>query len=435
MTTRNQPLPDLRDAPAAVLGAGVSGLGAAALLRSHGAWVNLFDESGAEGAKTDFNDKEARQHRLVVHSPGFKPDHPWLQRARQAGAQVYGELDFASIFWPGAVVAVTGTNGKTTLTQFLVHAIKQADGDALAAGNVGYPLSRFFENGGADHTVAVCEVSSFQAEAMRAFRPQALLWTNFAEDHLERHGSLRDYFAAKWKLVELLQRPRLFVGPSVAHWAKELGFKLPSYAQVVDVEAAKPPSSSPFIHPPQRENYALAKAFWDAEHNDAAHLEAAAKTFQLPAHRLEMFAVRGNVRCWDDSKATNFHAAEAALSAMNGPVAWIGGGRKKGGDVAAFAQRIAPQLDFAAVFGEAGPELAEALGQAGVEVCPAANLQEALNEAWQRCRPGGNLLLSPGFSSHDQFNSYAERGESFQRAVLSLKGAPGALTVSACVKP
>ncbi|WP_309383545.1 UDP-N-acetylmuramoyl-L-alanine--D-glutamate ligase [Cerasicoccus frondis] len=428
-------IPDLQSSPAAVLGAGVSGLGAMALLRSQGAWVNLFDEKGTSGAKSDFTDRDARQHRLVVHSPGFSPDHPWLVKAREAGAAVYGELDFASIYWPGGLVAVTGVNGKTTLTEFLVHALKHVGTDAMAAGNVGFPLSRFFETGGADHTVAVCEVSSFQAEGMRSFRPQAVLWTNFAEDHLERHGSMMKYFSAKWRLVERLSRPRLIVGPSVAHWAAKLGFKLPTYAIVVDEKSIAPPVDSPFVRSPQRENYALARAYWEMEGSDLAELDTAARSFRVPAHRLELIAEGGRVQFWDDSKATNFHAAEAGIAATQGPIVWIGGGRRKGGDITGFVQRIATDIDFACLIGESGPELAEALTAAGVPNRLLPNLSEAVMEAWNRRLSGGSILLSPGFSSHDQFSSYAERGECFKQAVLSLKGVTAASTVSECVKP
>lgn len=427
-------LPNLHGGPAAVLGAGVSGQGAAALLRSQGAWVNLFDVKGGE-AKADFTDADARQHRLVIYSPGFPINHPWLERARRSGARVLGELDFASLYWPGALVAVTGANGKTTLTEFLVHAIRMSGADALAAGNVGFPLSRFFETGGADQTVAVCEVSSYQAEDMSVFRPQAVLWTNFAEDHLERHGTMENYFSAKYRLIERLVRPRLFVGRSVVEWAGKLGFKLPSFTRVVDVAEVKTPAGSPFTLPPQRENYGLALAYWQSEHQDVGLLEDAARSFELPRHRLELFAEYKGARCWDDSKATNFHAAEAALAAMEGPVVWIGGGRRKGGDIRGFAERIATKIDFACVFGESSTELLGYLTSQGLHVVEVENLDSAVKTAAEHCVDGGNLLLSPGFSSHDQFNTYAERGECFKRAVLSLKGAVRATTVSECVKP
>ncbi|WP_309397785.1 UDP-N-acetylmuramoyl-L-alanine--D-glutamate ligase [Cerasicoccus maritimus] len=429
-------IPDLHAGPAAVLGAGVSGLGAMALLRSQGAWVNLFDENGTAGAKTEFTDRDAKQHKLVVHSPGLSPDHPWLAKARDAGASVYGELDFASVYWPGGLVAVTGVNGKTTLTEFLVHALKSVGTDAMAAGNVGFPLSRFFETGGADSTVAVCEVSSFQSEGMRAFRPQAVLWTNFAEDHLERHGTMEKYFAAKWRLVERLVRPRLIVGPSVAEWAKLLGYKLPSYTIVIDSESVTPPAGSPFVNYPQRENYALARAYWEMEGSDLAELDAAACSFHVPAHRLELIAKGDDgVQFWNDSKATNFHAAEAGIAATHGPIVWIGGGRRKGGDVAAFAQRISGKISHACLVGESAPELAEAFTALGTPHHCHSSLSEAVREAWNRRESGGSILLSPGFSSHDQFASYAERGECFKQAVLSLKGVTAASTVTECVKP
>lgn len=419
MSPASADLPDWRDGPVAVLGCGVSGQGAGALLRSRGAWVNFFDERGGNGVSADFDQRAAEAHDLVVYSPGFPPDHPWLARARAAGARVLGELDFASIYWPGAVVAVTGTNGKTTLTEFLVHALTRAGADAFAAGNVGRPLSRFFEDG--CHTgVAVCEVSSFQAESLESLSPQAVLWTNFAEDHLERHGSMERYFAAKWRLVERLRRPCLLVGASVAEWAERLGYDLPGHTVVVDERLAPPPDSV-FASGPQRENYAIAWAYWERERHDPAILEAAARDFTLSPHRLQFVAERAGTRCWDDSKATNFAAAEAALASMQGPVLWIAGGKDKGGDLNAFAARVAPRVNAAFLMGETACALGRALSTHGVPTRTFASLEEAVAAAAIEAKPGANILLSPGFASLDQFSGYAERGERFARAVLSLK--------------
>ncbi|HVT74392.1 MAG TPA: Mur ligase family protein, partial [Lacunisphaera sp.] len=180
--------------PVAVFGAGVSGLGVRELLARIGGVGEVYDEHAA-AASSRFTPEHAARHGLVVYSPGFAPRHPWLAIARAAGCRCLGELDFASLFWPGELLAITGTNGKTTLTEFLAHALALAGRPAHVAGNVGYPLSRFVVEQAGRAGIAVCEVSSFQAETLEFLRPSAVLWTNFAEDHLERHAGMDDYFA------------------------------------------------------------------------------------------------------------------------------------------------------------------------------------------------------------------------------------------------
>ena len=204
--------------PVAVFGAGVSGLGACALAGAMGAAHAVYDEKGSA-----FTAASAAGHRLVVFSPGFRPDHPWLALARAAGCACLGEIDFASLAWRGRIVAVTGTNGKTTLTEFLAHGLRGVGRKAVVAGNVGRSFAGIAAGEGADSrdTTAVCEVSSFQAETLVHLRADATLWTNFAEDHLERPAGMGDYFAAKAVLAG--RSRRVFAGPSVRAFAEETG--------------------------------------------------------------------------------------------------------------------------------------------------------------------------------------------------------------------
>src|SRR5579871_1075051 len=219
--------------PVAVLGAGVSGRAVAGLLGRIGARSVLFDQKGGEGIAADFV-SAAQGHSLVVFSPGFAPGHPWLAAARAAGATCLGELDFAALFWPGRVLAITGTNGKTTLTEFLTHALRSIGRDARATGNIGHPFSQLVTEGNGDraNTTAVCEVSSFQAETLKYFRADATLWTNFAEDHLERHGTMENYFAAKWNLVGHTPSGTVFAGSSAVRFAEEFDRAFPPGAAV-----------------------------------------------------------------------------------------------------------------------------------------------------------------------------------------------------------
>ena len=215
--------------PVAVLGAGVSGQGVLELLAAIGGQGVLYDEQ-AVNAERQFTAREAATHGLVVFSPGFSLEHPWFAVARAAGCTCLGELDFASLFWRGELVAITGTNGKTTLTEFLVYALNAAGKRALATGNVGYPLSRFVVEQAGRADIAVCEVSSFQAETLQHLKPTSTLWTNFAEDHLERHPGMAAYFSAKWRLVERTPPGAVWVGSSVQRHALSSGHALPAAA-------------------------------------------------------------------------------------------------------------------------------------------------------------------------------------------------------------
>jgi UDP-N-acetylmuramoylalanine--D-glutamate ligase len=415
-------------APVAVLGGGVSGRGATALLASLGAAAIVYDAAGREFTVAA---AAAAGHRLAVFSPGFAPGHPWLARARAAGCACWSELDFASAFWRGRIVAVTGTNGKTTLCEFLVHALRAIGRPARATGNIGFPLSQWVADlGGGDPSVtAVCEVSSFQAEALAHFRAEATLWTNFAEDHLDRHGSLAAYAAAKAALVARTARGRWFAGPSVPPALACLGLSVPPATAVVAADSPGDPAlaGTVFAAPPQRENFLLAAAWWRAEGLDPAALTAAAASFRLGRHRLARVAEIGGVTYWNDSKATNFHAVEAALAGLRGPVSLIAGGRSKGGDLAGFVERIAPRLDRIFLLGETRAALAAASAAAGLahEVCP--SLEAAVQAAARAAEPGSHVLLSPGFASFDLFRSYEDRGDRFERAVASLPDVPARL--------
>ncbi|MDE3083689.1 MAG: UDP-N-acetylmuramoyl-L-alanine--D-glutamate ligase [Verrucomicrobiota bacterium] len=408
--------------PVAVIGAGVSGCAVTELLGKLGARGVLFDENAANGASRDFP-AAAGEHALVVFSPGFAVGHPWLAAASASGAICLGELDFASLFWRGRLLAITGTNGKTTLTEFLTRALCAAGRSAHAAGNIGHPFSRLTAelDGGDGHT-AVCEVSSFQAETLKHFRADAVLWTNFAEDHLERHGTMENYFAAKRKLVEKVSKGAVFVGPSVRFFAKNLGQALPSEAIVANDSGAVDSrlTGSVFEGRPQRENFALAEAYWKSEQLPAETLFAVARDFRLGLHRLARVGGRAGVIYWNDSKATNFHAVEGALANFSRPVLLIAGGKGKGGDIAGFVRRIAPRVKYAFLLGETGGALTDACSLYGVAHVLCVNLADAVERAAAQASPGDHVLLSPGFASFDMFRNYADRGAQFERLVNNL---------------
>lgn len=414
--------------PVAVFGSGVSGAAVRDLLERNGLASVTYDERGGPGALAVFGEAEARKHALVVYSPGFAQNHPWIAAARREDVLCLGELDFAALFWAGPVVAVTGTNGKTTITEFLTFAFKRIGRDAVAVGNVGYPFSRIHEVSTHRTVLPVCEVSSFQAEDLRHFSPAALLWTNFDEDHLDRHADMEAYFRAKFKLVDRLAGRRLIVGESVVAWAARFHLELPAYTEVAtraEVEGLVP--EGVFSTYPQRENYALLRRYWLAEGLPLRALDEAARVFTPVRHRLGRIAEIGGVEFWNDSKGTNFHAVLGALSEFPAPVHWIGGGKCKGGDIRAFAEKLAASAAAGYLIGETGPEIAEVFAEKGKPARVYKTLAEAVTAAGRAAEAesaSGStafVLLSPGFSSFDMFKSYAERGIAYEQAVFALR--------------
>lgn len=414
-------LTGLLDKPVAVLGAGVSGRAVEALLACCGCGSVLYDEGG-KGNHLEFGETDARAHRLAVFSPGFAPDHPWLKAAQVAGCRVMGELEFASRFWKGKLLAITGTNGKTTLTEFLTEALNIHGRQAIAAGNVGLPLSTV---AAADHdaeTIAVCEISSFQAESLENFRADGVIWISFSETHMDRHGDMRNYFGAKWKLVERLRAPKLFVSTQVAVAAAQFDNQLPEWTVV----SPKPPlvdmpETSAFWPKRQWQNLVLALAWWRSEGlPEEAALEVAAR-FPGRKHRMERLEEIDRVTFWDDSKATNFEACAGALENFSEPVIWIGGGRDRGGDVSQLAEVLAGRARQVFTIGETGREIIEETARRSIAGRHCASLEEAVQAAHAVALPGEQVLFSPGFSSHDMFRDYNQRGDVYKRAVLDLK--------------
>jgi UDP-N-acetylmuramoylalanine--D-glutamate ligase len=408
--------------PVAILGGALSGEGAAHLVANLGGTSVVYDQAGLS-----FDGAAARGHGLVIFSPGFPLHHAWLETGRKAGCICMAEIDFASLFWKGRIVAVTGTNGKTTLTEFLAHALPPAGRRALAAGNIGIPFSRTVadEDGGSPDLTAVCEVSSFQAEQLGHFSCDGLLWTNFAEDHLERHGTMESYFAAKWELVLRTTPGKFFAGSSVVRYAEQLGRPMPAGSSVPTENLPSDPrlAGTPFETYPQRENAILAEAWWKSEGLDEAVFFAAARSFRPGRHRLSRVDTIDGVTFWNDSKATNFHAVEAALAGFERRVVLIAGGRSKGGDITGFARRIAPRIEHAVLIGETGPALAGVFEMLGVPHSLHSNIEDAVRAAAAVAHPDRTVLLSPGFSSFDMFRNYEDRGDSFERAVAELHAA------------
>lgn len=409
--------------PVAIFGAGVTGRAVETFLNQRGVETVFYDErphlSGE--AVNDFLAAPTNLHQLGVISPGFSRRHPWLQAARRQRLQCIGDLDLGFVYWPGKVIAITGTNGKSTTTMLLEAALRQAGVDARACGNIGNPMVNLVDSAN-EETWAVAEVSSFQSEMMQLFQCDAVLWTNFDEDHLDRHAGLLPYFRAK---AHLLTRRRdstspAWVGRSVVEAARSQQENLPGSCKEIRVDdyfLRKLDEDSSFRHVPQAENFCLVAALWESFQLPEEALLKTANRLQMLPHRLEKVAAINDLNYWNDSKATNFSATLAALQRFEQKVYWIGGGRDKGGDLERFVDNIAPRIGQAFLIGETGPELSRLLRLKSIRADTFPSLEAAVEEAHRLARGPGDILFSPGFSSFDQFKNYADRGETFRSLV------------------
>jgi UDP-N-acetylmuramoylalanine--D-glutamate ligase len=434
-----------------VLGLGISGRSAARFAASRGARVVAADERPAaqlEGLAELPRGVELRlgapfpdpaPFDLVVPSPGV-PAARWRERARRA----WGDIELAWRALAVPVVAVTGTNGKSTTTRLVEAMLRAAGVRARAAGNVG---TAALDLVGEPLDAAVLEVSSFQLEATEEFRPRVAVVLNATPDHLDRHGSFAAYAAAKARILRR-QEPSdaavlSFDDPTVRAMAAatrarvvffstrealERGACLDAGAACLR-ESGRPPlrvalDALRLAGAHNRENALAALAAVWAFGADPLRAAAALATFQGLPHRAEAVARVGGVLYVNDSKGTNPGAACRALEGFPGPLVWIAGGRDKGLDFEELAARAVGRVRAAVLIGEAAGKLARALA-GRVEVHRAAGMEEAVRRAAELAREGDVVLLSPACASQDQFRDFEERGERFREAVAALAGAGG----------
>ncbi len=412
--------------PYAIFGAGLSAQAARRLAQANGHDVVLIDEAGG-GDRATFEAADLAEFECFVFSPGFTADHPWRELAEASDLPCMSEIAFASNYWQGQIIGITGTNGKTTLTVLIEKALRLSGHVSVAAGNIGYPFSdAALSESNQAGAYAIVEISSFQAELPGRMQLDALLWTNFAEDHLDRYRSMAGYFRAKAQLFDCLKSDGIcVVGTQVVYWMASFRKKFDSCTiayEDADLVSHLVPDSV-FRRFPYSENFSVASELWWLLGNSSESLIEAANEFALAPYRLSVVAEFDGVRFWNDSKATNFHATLAALESVGGPIVWIGGGCVKGGDVESFAHEVAGHIEVAILYGEVAERLADALAGSLESVHVHDRFKDAVMIAVQLAAgiPNANVLLSPGFSSFDQFSSYEERGKKFTDMVLSLK--------------
>jgi UDP-N-acetylmuramoylalanine--D-glutamate ligase len=470
---------------AVVIGYALSGRAAAACLANQG-WevVVLEDDIGAaqsarsngvgagltvEMAPGPVRSAElARSCGLVVPSPGVRADHPAISAALAAGVEVWSEVELAwrvlaerrqgpsgQDRWP-RLVAITGTNGKTTVTELVTAMLASSGRDAVAAGNVGYPLLEAVTHiVPGQETVLVAEVSSFQLEFTQAFRPDVSCWLNFAPDHLDWHPDLAHYARAKEKIwaqqgpgctavvnrddpevwraaqgvppgVELVTFGAL--PPPVVDEASAHVGVVPTGHWLVRPEGVQGPNGFelragdlPRAFPHDLANTAAALAVALAAGATQEGCLEAARTTTVPPHRVQLVAEKDGISWYDDSKATTPAAVQAGVRGFSS-VVLIAGGRNKGLDLSELASTVPPVRAVVAV-GESAAEVARAFaGRAPVR--QARSMGAAVDAASSIAAPGDAVVLSPGCASFDWYSSYVERGEDFSALVKGKLGSP-----------
>ena len=368
-----------------------------------------------------------RRSAMVVPSPGVPAGHPVYDIAVGAGVELISEVELAWRETDAQVLAVTGTNGKTTVTTMVAAMLVAAGRTAIAAGNIGLPLISAV---GQPADVLVAEVSSFQLQFTAAFRPAVGAWLNLAEDHLDWHPTMEHYAAAKARLWANQGEDDLAVAnaddPAVMTAAEHVRSRLLTFGSHGDYrvdsgvlvtpggDAIAAAGELPRRLPHELSNGLAACAVAIDAGADLASCRAVLTTFQGLPHRVTLIGDAGGVRFYDDSKATTPASVLAALSGFDSTVL-IAGGRNKGLDLGVLGG-AADRIRAVIAIGEAAGEVEAAFaGRRPVSV--AASMDEAVELAVASAQAGDVVLLSPGCASFDWYTSYAERGDDFARAV------------------
>ncbi len=447
-----------------VVGMGRSGLAAARALALRGADVLLSDREDSpelrqrasslpSGVQVVLGREVIRPGDTVVLSPGIPPSASVFREAHRAGGEVMGEVELFYRLWPGRIVAVTGTDGKSTVTTLIAHMLEAGGVRAHAAGNLGNALCDLLAGGdGPDPShVVVAEVSCFQLVTVSRFRPLVAVVTNVAQDHIEYHGSFEAYVRAKARVVMNQAAGDWFVrnrdDPILSAWLKPGQAIAPDNGQtilevsrngpVVDgawswgrvLHTARSGRSAPVVLREEfcpigahnEVNALLAMAACLPFGLDEAALAKGLRSYRGLPHRIEFVREVGGVRFYNDSKATNPHAAATALRAFDEPVVLIAGGYEKGLPLDPLLARIPERCAAVVLCGGNAERMAqEVQGLVPVEVVQ--DLEVGVERALERARALGVrvVLFSPAASSYDRYHGFEERGEHFRRVVEGL---------------
>lgn len=446
---------DLAHKRVLVVGLGKSGVASALFLKSHGAQVTVSDskteaelhadipqlldhgiavETGGHGERT------FRGQDLIVVSPGVPFDAPPLVQARALGETVIGEIELAAQFLPGEIVAITGSNGKTTTTTLAGEVISAGGFPALVGGNIGTPAISLVERAN-PASITVLEVSSFQLETIQTFRPKIAVVLNVTPDHLDRHRTFEAYAAAKARIFENQTAGDFAVlnadDPTCVQMASS------AKAQVFWFSRKKETDHGAFVrngriffrdNSGQSEIMRVSEIPLKGSHNvenalagicvggllrcTAGKIRDAVKNFKAVEHRLEYVATIDGVEYYNDSKATNVDATIKALESFPKNMHLILGGKDKGSDYTVLNDLLRERVKCVYTIGAAAAKIESQIK--GTELVHAETLENAIRRAAAVAGPGDIVLLAPACASFDQFQSYEHRGRVFKEVVHEL---------------
>jgi UDP-N-acetylmuramoylalanine--D-glutamate ligase len=447
-----RPKPAVPGGPYLVVGLARSGQAAARLLASRSENVVGCD-SGSPDDVAGLRDAGVEVHldtdgvplleraRCLVKSPGVPREAPVVRLARERGIPVLGELELAWRLLPNPFVAVTGTNGKTTVTELIGHVWRTAGEPVAVAGNVGTPLASMVGEVPADVTVA-CESSSFQLEDAEEFAPECAVLLNVTPDHLDRHHDFEDYLRAKLRIfanqgnddvaVFNASDPAL-AGRDLGGCARRVAYcrgvnpdcavSLNEGVMFVESEPLMDATELSLPGPHNAENAMAAVAAANAMGIEHGAIREGLRSFAGVPHRLERVAEIDGVLYVNDSKATNVAAAAAALRSFDGRVRAILGGSLKGGGFEGLVEPVAERCVAGYLIGEAAEALErdlEPVRESGVELRRSGDLETAVHDAAAAMRAGEVVLLAPACASFDAYRDFEERGEHFKALVEGL---------------
>jgi UDP-N-acetylmuramoylalanine--D-glutamate ligase len=444
-----KPRPPLPAGPYLVVGLARSGVASALVLRARGEEV-IGCDAGARGTPAldhaaqrlsaagvevhldASGDALAARAGTLIKSPGVPQTAPVVAAARARGVPILGELELAWRLLENEFIAVTGTNGKTTTTEWIGHVHREAGLPVAVAGNVGTALTSLVGTVAADATI-VCEASSFQLEDTVAFAPEVAVLLNLEPDHLDRHATFASYVAAKLKIFanqgndDVAVAPldlevedlggcarRVPFGARGAELSDRAGYLWWDDEPLIDVTEI----SLPGAH--NRANAMAVGAACLARGIDRDAVAAGLRTFRGVTHRLELIATRDGVAFVNDSKATNVASTLVALRSYAGGIHLIAGGRGKSQDFSPLAPAVAERCRAVYLIGEAAADLDHALAPAHVPVHLERELTAAVTAAAAAAAAGETVLLSPACASYDQYPDFEARGDRFRRLVEDL---------------
>jgi len=379
---------------------------------------------------------------MVILSPGVPTDLPFIDRARQAGVEVIGALEFGYRYTPGHYYAITGTNGKTTTTQLTYEIFAGGGLDAHAVGNIGYPVSSVGLKGHqAPHMIT--EVSSFQLESIVTFRPRVAAFLNIKPDHLNRHKTLENYFQAKCRIYEnqeaddylLLnyddQELRAFkpeTSSQVLYFSKtplDRGVYAEDgkiYVHLEDKVEIMPVDEIKIVGDHNLENVLAAVGIAYLGGVSPQVIRRVVAAYRGVEHRIEYVGAFHGVDCYNDSKGTNPDATMVAVKAMAYPTVLIAGGMDKGSDFDELSLLYQGRLSNLILLGETKEQMKQAANKAGFkQVILVDNMEEAVEKAFEMANNEGRILLSPACASWDMYESYEVRGRDFKTCIEKVK--------------